>query len=86
MVQSRYGSYKRSHGMQGGDSDPTRCGKERRYETLESRGKKKEANGATRSSASLTRFHLVQLSPIGCTNCFAYFEKMARCQGGICSR
>lgn len=81
VVQSRYGSYKRSHGMQGGESDPTGCRKERRYETLESRGKKKRSDGATRSSASLTRFHLVQLSPIGCTNCFAYFEKNGQVPG-----
>lgn len=32
MAQSRHRSYRRSHGMQGGDSDPTSFGQERRYD------------------------------------------------------
>lgn len=55
--------------MQGGDSDPMREAKKKRW--------------ATRSSPLLTSFHLVQLLFIGCINYFAYFEKLSRCQGGI---
>lgn len=88
VVQSPHRSYKRSHGMQGGDSDPISFGKERRYDdSLDSRFRRQKRSDEQQGLfLLLTRFHLVKLLPIGCINCFAYFRKVVQALGGICSR